>query len=80
MNIEILQQMLNDPIFDNRKASIQKELLQQNISLMVSYNRESNFIKGLHQLILNLKVNDNKFSILKLYLYSIYKKLLLLIS
>ena len=80
VNLEILNQMLKDATFDNRKESIQAEIVQKNISLMVSYNRESNFIKGLHQLILNLKVNDNKFSILKLYLYSIYKKLLLLIS
>lgn len=75
VNLGILYQMLNDFNFSDNKKIIQKEILQKKISLMLSYNRENQYFTALKQLVLNMKTNENKFHVLKLYFYSLYKKL-----
>jgi len=75
VNLGILYQMLNDFNFSDNKKIIQKEILQKKINLMLSYNRENQYFTALKQLVLNMKINEKKFHVLKLYLYSLYKKL-----
>jgi glycosyltransferase involved in cell wall biosynthesis len=76
VNLGILYQILNDFSFNYRKKLVQKEILQKKISLMLSFNRENLYFKALKQLVLNLIENNNKFIVLKLYIYSIYKKIM----
>ena len=73
VNLGILNCMLHDLYFVNKKELIQKVISKKKSSLMTSYNREKKYIKGLKQLFLNVKNNENKVSIIKLYFYSLFK-------
>lgn len=73
VNLGILNFMLNDADFENRKALIRQVISEKSNSLMTSYNREKAYIKGLKQLGHNFANNENKFAIIKLYFYSLYK-------
>lgn len=73
VNLRILNFMLNDADFENRKSLIRKVISEKRNSLMNSYNREKAYIKGLKQLGHNFIKNEKKFAIINLYFYSLYK-------
>ena len=73
VNLGILNFMLNDADFENRKSLIRKVISEKRNSLMTSYNREKAYIKGLKQLGHNFIKNEKKFAIINLYFYSLYK-------
>lgn len=73
VNLGILNFMLNDADFENRKSLIRKVISEKRNSLMNSYNREKAYIKGLKQLGHNFIKNEKKFAIINLYFYSLYK-------
>lgn len=73
VNLRILNFILNDADFENRKSLIRKVISEKRNSLMNSYNREKAYIKGLKQLGHNFIKNEKKFAIINLYFYSLYK-------
>lgn len=70
INLAILQEIIGDDYFTNRKMLIKKSILKHKTGLMASYNREGKFLKSVF-IYVNLLFYINPFKLSKRYLYSL---------
>lgn len=75
VNLGILSDMIKDENFLNHRNLIASTIRKRKLELMTSYNREEQWSLGFMQLLKNLTIYANRFKTLKLYAYSINKKL-----
>lgn len=70
--VALLQKVLEDPNFKNRKHLVFKSLVNKKRNLIASYNKEKEYKKGLRTLLEMIKMPINKYEIIKFYGYSIF--------
>lgn len=75
VNLGILNCILEDPNFTNKKQLIQQVIADKNKELIASYNREKKYSKAVKQLFCNLLYYKNKRETIKMYIYSLLKRL-----
>lgn len=72
---QLLQKILDDPNFKNRKYLVFESLINKKRNLIASYNKEQEYKKGLQTLLEMIKMPINKYEIIKFYGYSIFKNM-----
>lgn len=75
VNISILEDMLRDLSFHKQVINIKNSLFHHNKDLMVSFIREDEHKKAFKVLVKLLNHFDNKFQVIKLYLFANFKKI-----
>ncbi len=70
INLAILQEIIGDNYFTNRKKLIEKSILKHKTGLMASYNREGKFVKSLMYLF-QLCFFGKPIKVFRSYLYSL---------
>ncbi len=75
VNLNILLDMHQDASFVSQKPSIENSIKRQHLALMTSYNRERKFLSASRYLLKNVVNSDKKLLTLKLYAYSLFKKI-----
>jgi glycosyltransferase involved in cell wall biosynthesis len=75
VNISILTDMYRDPSFIINKDEIACAMKRRMLELMTSYNREKMFVDGLKHFFKNISHQDKSLSVIKLYIYSLWKNL-----
>lgn len=73
VELNILKRILNDPLFSNWVKDISEAILLQKVRLMNSYHSERLFFKGFVIFLNLLFSNYSGNTLIKQYLYSIYK-------
>ena len=69
----ITKEIFNDLNFYHKRDVVKKALINKKINLMVRYNRERNYLASLKLYFYNLKYHLQKYSVTKMYMYSLYK-------
>ena len=75
VNIGILEDMLSDNNFIHNHKAIEKSLVSHKRDLMASYIRENRYVKAKQSLFDSMKAKGQKISSLKLFAYSLLKKI-----
>lgn len=75
VNIGILEDMLSDNSFIHNHKAIEISLVSHKRDLMASYIRENKYVKSKQSLFDLIKVKDQKMASLKLFAYSLLKKM-----
>jgi len=70
INLFILQNILKDELFINRRKILKESIVKHKTGLMASYNKEKRFLKSLRYFS-NLIFNTNPLYLTKTYLYSL---------
>lgn len=71
INLEILECVSSDANFSHKTEIIQKSLTAHRKGLIACYNREKHYFKAFMYVFKSLLVSQNKFQLIKFYLYSL---------
>ena len=72
-NLGILTYIANDNSFSNKRKVIAESVFRKKNDLMASFNIEKKYVSSLKMLFHLLKNDSKKYSVIKLYLFSVFK-------
>jgi glycosyltransferase involved in cell wall biosynthesis len=73
VNLAILEAMVIDGSFSQKKESVLASIKTKKLELITSLNREKKYCKAFRQYLNSIGRNGDRYEITKLYLYSIYQ-------